>query len=274
MCEVDVDAVTALVREVGETVVLPRQAMLASGDVEEKSPGELVTAVDRDAELLLTEALLALLPGSVVVGEEACAADPSVMARLTADRPVWLVDPLDGTSNYVNGSPDFAVMVALLQRGDTVSAWISRPATQTCYVAERGAGAYAGDARLTRQPAPGDLGSLTGAALTRFLDDRHRGAVARLGSLVRRLGPGRVCAGVEYPLVAEAGQDFVFFWRTLPWDHAAGALLVTEAGGCVAHLDGAAYAPIDGRPGLLVAADPMTHQQVRDVLRSDDTIGG
>jgi len=266
MTAVDVDEVARLVRRVGETVLLPRQATLAAEDIEEKSPGELVSAVDREAEAVLTAELLRLLPGSTVVGEEACAADPSLLRRIASPTPVWLVDPLDGTTNYINGSADYAVMVALLVGGEAVGAWISRPADDLHYVAERGGGACAGTTPIVRAPAGPELAHLRGAALTRFLDEERQAAVARLAGRVAYLGPGRVCAGIDYPMVAVGEQDFVLFWRTLPWDHAAGALIVTESGGYVGHLDGSTYAVVNPRPGLLVAADRATHRQIADEL--------
>jgi fructose-1,6-bisphosphatase/inositol monophosphatase family enzyme len=264
MAAVDADEVARVVRRVGQTVLLPRQAALTAEDIHEKSPGEFVSTVDRQAEAVLTAELLRLLPGSTVVGEEACSADPSLLRGIASQAPVWLVDPLDGTTNYINGSADYAVMVALLVGGEVVGAWISRPAEDLHYAAERGGGAYVGSTPLVRAPAGHDLASLRGAALTRFLDEERQAAVARLAGRVGYLGPGRVCAGVDYPMVAAGEQDFVLFWRTLPWDHAAGALIVTESGGHVAHLDGSTYTVANARPGLLVAADRATHKQIAD----------
>jgi fructose-1,6-bisphosphatase/inositol monophosphatase family enzyme len=135
---------------------------------------------------------------------------------------VWLVDPLDGTSDFVAGSPDFAVMVALVQRGVTVASVIHQPLTDTTYSAELRAGAYRDGTRLSLAPAPCELLALRGAVLSRFLSheqqDRVRDSAPRFASL----GAGRMCAGAEYPLLADGAQDFAVFWRTLPWDHAPG----------------------------------------------------
>ena len=262
---IDVDAVTALVRQVAADVVLPRHRQLLEGDVQEKSPGELVTVADREAEALLTDGLSALLPGVPVVGEEATAADPSVYDRLRDAGAVWLVDPLDGTSNFVAGSPDFAVMVALVVAGRTVAGWVHQPLADRTWVAERGAGAFRDGERLRLTARTGPL---RGAVLTRVLPqdlrDRLQDRAAELGEV----GPGRLCAGVDYPLVAEGAQDFVLFWRTLAWDHAPGALLVEEAGGKVGRLDGEPYLPTSSRPGLLVAADDQVYSRVRSALAS------
>lgn len=266
VADVDVDEVAAIVHDVALSAVLPRWRTLVSGDVEEKSPDELVTSVDRSAEALLTERLMGVLPEAVVVGEEAAAIDRSLLAAVAVAPRVWLVDPLDGTTNFVNGSPDFAVMVALVENGVTIGSWIDCPATSRAFVAARGAGAFAEDGRQLKVSAPAGLSQLSGAALTRFLDDDQRDSIARFGDTIRTLGPGRVCAGIDYALVADGAQDFVLFWRTLPWDHAAGALLVTEAGGVVAHLGGAPYEPATARAGLVAATDESTHAAVAGVI--------
>jgi fructose-1,6-bisphosphatase/inositol monophosphatase family enzyme len=264
---VNVDTVAGLIHEVALSVVLPRWRNLASDEVEEKSPGEVVTVIDREAEQILTHELRRLLPGSVVVGEEATTGHPGLLELVSSAPNVWLVDPLDGTANYVAGSPDFAVMVALVRAGVTVASWIDRPADRATYVAEKGSGAFANGQRLRREPQPAGLDGLRGAALTRLLNEHQRSSVVRLGELVETLGPGRVCAGVDYPLIAEGGQDFVLFMRSLPWDHAPGALILCEAGGQVSHLDGEPYAPGSPRRGLLASCDQATQVLLTDALR-------
>src|SRR5689334_12949265 len=102
------DAIRAVVAE----EVLPRWRKLSDGDVVEKNgPNDLVTIADRRAEERLTERLTALLPGSVVVGEEAVSADASVLQRLGGDAPVWVIDPIDGTAAFVRGEDGFATLV-------------------------------------------------------------------------------------------------------------------------------------------------------------------
>lgn len=250
------ERVTELLREVGREVVLPRHRQLRSGEVEEKAPGDLVTVVDREAERRITAAL-----DGLVIGEEAVAAEPSLLHALpTADR-CWLVDPLDGTHNFVEGSDDFAVMVALVERGDTVASWVHRPVDDVTWVAERGGGTWRDGNRVT---LPGEE---TGRAeaLTKYLTPQLRERVLQWG-----VGSGHRCAGVDYPLVAEGERDWVLFWRTLPWDHAPGALLVTEAGGVAHHLDGSPYRPGTSRKGLVVARDALTAADVASRLQADE----
>ncbi|MEZ0092995.1 inositol monophosphatase [Streptacidiphilus sp. EB129] len=265
MTAVSIDAVTGILSEAAEAAILPRFRALAEGEVTEKSPGELVTVADREAEDLISRRLRTLLDAPVV-GEEATAADPGLVAALREAPAAWLVDPLDGTANFVAGRPEYAVMAALVRAGETVAAWIVQPAEGRAYVAERGAGAWRDGTRIRRTPAPADPSELRGAVLTRFLDPVARARVAAAAPRFAELGPGTGCAGVDYPRVLDGGQDFVLFHRTLPWDHAPGTLLLTEAGGLAQRPDGTPYRPTDDRTGLLATADPITWHTVRPLL--------
>jgi len=113
----DVAKVAGIIREIAEEQVLPRFQALADHEVQEKVAGELVTVVDLAVEDHLTRRLTELLPGSLVVGEEAVHADPALMDRLASDAPVWIIDPIDGTRNFAHGRPVFAIMVALAKAG-------------------------------------------------------------------------------------------------------------------------------------------------------------
>lgn len=244
----------ALLREVAEAAVLPRHRRLVEGQVEEKSPGELVTVADREAEVLLSAGLFRMLPGVPVLGEEAASADPALLRLLTTNTRCWLIDPIDGTADFVAGSDELAMMIALVEGGETVAAWIHHPVAGTTYIAERGAGTYLDDERLVVTDAAKPLSQLSGIALTRFLSPPRKAAVERGSARMTDVAHGPAAAGFAYPRITTGSLDFALFWRTLPWDHAPGALLVTEAGGVAAHLDGQSYRPGRSQEGLLVAA--------------------
>lgn len=256
----DLGEVVALVEQVARQVHRP---LFRTGvEQQEKAPGELVSRVDREAEALLTAGLLVLTPGAVVVGEEAVSADPSLLHALQGTAPVWLVDPLDGTSAYLAGSPDHAVMVALVDRGETVAAVVHLPEHGRTYAAERGSGTWRDGTRV--RPSTGD--PLRGAVLRRFLDEPTRAAVDENAWRFGDLTPHSTCAGVEYARLLDGQADFVLFWRTLPWDHAPGALLIAEAGGAALRPDRTPYRPDDDLVGLLaVSAAPIAHQVLMDL---------
>jgi fructose-1,6-bisphosphatase/inositol monophosphatase family enzyme len=263
-----IERVTELIRRTAAQAILPRFLALRSCDVEEKSPGELVTAADRAAEALLTKGLMDLLPGSVVLGEEAAAMQPELYQRLTEDADLWLVDPLDGTSNFVEGKPCFSVMVALLRGGKTVASWMLDPLTDKIAVAEKGSGAYLAGTRIVTSRATPAAAALRGAVLTRFLPPALRAEIDSHAQRVGAILPGLRCAGHEYPAVATGEQHFALFWRTEPWDHAPGALFIAEAGGWIARLDRTPYTPVDQGKGLLVAQNEETWYAVEATLLS------
>ncbi len=144
---------------------------------------------------MLAEALAAAYPSAVLLGEEATAHDPALLDRFRAADHAFTIDPVDGTRNFVHGSPDHAVMVAEIRGGETVRSWIWQPQHRVAYVAERGGGAWRDGVRLTRPP----IGErLRGVTSRRSLDrPRARDALrarADLGLLRGRLpqaGGGR-----------------------------------------------------------------------------------
>ncbi|MDH6461158.1 fructose-1,6-bisphosphatase/inositol monophosphatase family enzyme [Micromonospora sp. A200] len=260
------DDVGELLRETAAEVVLPLFRRLDDADVAEKAPGDLVTVADRRAEEKISAALRRLRPGSVVVGEEAVADDPSLLRHLRGDGDVWVVDPVDGTGNFAAGRRPFALMVALLTDGEPAAAWVLDPLAETLAVAVAGEGTLLDGRPVRTADGVPPFGALRGTAMTRFLPPETRRTAEAGGARIGELLVGQHCAGREYLDMLTGDQQFVLFWRTLPWDHAPGALLVREAGGVARRFDGAEYHPADDDKGLLVAADERTWHEVRDAL--------
>lgn len=218
--------VLRLLQEVAAEVIDPRFGALGRGEVSSKRrPGDLVTVADREAEVLITAGLRSAYPDALVLGEEAVASDASLVRRWASAEHSFTVDPVDGTRNFVKGSPDHAVMVAELRAGEVVRSWIWQPQHRTAYVAERGAGAWRDGVRL----GPAGPG----------------GSRGRTGT----------CCGIDYPRLAAGEAAWGCWLKTKPWDHAPGSLLLSEAGGSVGGLRGAAYRPTDP-PRLLIARSP------------------
>ena len=264
---IDLRAAGEILREAAAEFIAPRFERLGEYDVSEKAPGEVVTIADQEAEAFITRRLHELAPGVPVVGEEAVSADPRLLDALGSGDTAWLVDPLDGTANYARGDHHWAVMAALVHHGETVASAIYRHADQGLYLAERGSGAWRNGERLATIPYDRpEPGTLRGAVLTRFLtDDERETMLPRLTSF-REITPGFHCAGYEYPAIVEGEEDFALFQRTLPWDHAPGILLLTEAGGTALHPDGTPYRPGVARRGLLLASSPAVWECAREVL--------
>jgi fructose-1,6-bisphosphatase/inositol monophosphatase family enzyme len=255
--------VAALIRDVAARIVMPRFRMLDPGQIEEKAPDELVTIADRESEDALTEGLLRLLPGSRVIGEEACAADPTLIGTI-ADGTVWIVDPIDGTANFAAGETPFGIMVALAHDGETQAGWIFDPVGNRLCHAALGQGAFIDGERIA---ARGSGEALPVAGLsTRYLPaDLRQDIEARADGRLRCVDIPR-CAAEQYPRVMLGTNDLALFWRTHAWDHAPGALILNEAGGRVARFDGTLYAPGQTGTGMLAAASPQIWDETAAIL--------
>ena len=240
------DAVTALIKDVCERVILPRFQALESHEVIQKRPGDVVTVADREAEAELTAAFLAATPGALVVGEEATFADPRSLKALPTAEHAWVVDPVDGTANFAAGRPDFGVMVAEVRAGETTRGWIWQPLHDALYVAERGAGATRNGtplARLDPGPEPWQV-----AVWPRLRKARVPGLELR---------PTRGSCAIDYPAVARGELQGLAYRSIHPWDHLAGALMVSELGGATS-VDGGTYRPgVTGRLLAIGASDAV-----------------
>ncbi len=259
-----ITAVGELLAQAAREIVLPRFRSLQASEVSEKSPGEIVTVVDRAVEAMLIPRLMALLPDSRVVGEEGVSDNPALLDGL--DRgDVWLVDPIDGTSNFVAGREDFGIMVALLRDGTTRMSWIQFPLTSALAIAELGEGAYLDGSRLRLSPrAPQRPLALQGVVKTGFMPEPLRSQVdGRAARHIAECVPGTQSAAGDYLAYVNGAPDFGLYWRMLPWDHAPGTLLLTEAGGHVARFDGQAYRAHETGKGLLVARSFEVWEQAR-----------
>jgi len=252
--------VLSLLQGVADEVITPRFRSLTEGQISEKGPGDLVTVADHEAEVLITAGLTAAYPEAVVLGEEAYAGDHSLLERYAAAPHAFTVDPVDGTKNFVRGSPDHAVMVSESRSGHVVRSWIWQPQHRLAYLAERGAGAFRNGERLTR-PAPStDPASWRGVA-------SRRSWIGHALPGLRPLELTWICCGVDYPKLVEGEADFVLYGAGLPWDHAPGSLLLSESGAYLGSTDGTDYQPAGPRPaGLVAAADRATYDAVVGLL--------
>ncbi len=261
----DAAEVAAIMREVAAEEILPRFGKLAKADILPKGGrGDFATTADLEAERALARRLAALLPGSLVVGEEAAAKDPALLQAIAGEAPVWIVDPLDGTHNFAQGIAHFTVIVALARAGATVAGWIHDPLADRTAAAEEGAGAWEAGRRLAVAP-PAPLAEMRGAIYGKA---GRPGISPRLDEVRQRFAgtTNSRCAGHEHLALARAESHFALFSRLLPWDHAAGALIHAEAGGYNACWDGTPYRPTRHTGGLLLAPDAASWTALAELL--------
>ena len=255
--------VQALMRDVAARIVMPRFRQLDAAEIEEKAPDELVTIADRESEIALAEALTRMLPGSRVIGEEACSADPSLLDGI-GEGTAWIVDPIDGTANFAAGETPFGIMVALVADGISEAAWLFDPVANRLCSAGRGQGAFVNGERVIARTSGGAL-PVAGLS-TRYLPPELREEVEqRAEGKLQCVGIPR-CAAEQYPRVMLGQNDLALFWRTHVWDHAPGALILQEAGGRVARFDGTPYEVARTGKGLLAAASPRMWDEAAAIL--------
>ncbi|MBX7469383.1 inositol monophosphatase family protein [Streptomyces sp. NPDC048491] len=257
----DLAVVEEAVRKAAAAEIMPRFRQLAAHEIVEKNgPHDLVTVADRLAEEHLTAALTALLPGSVVVGEEAVHADPAVYGALGEDAPVWIVDPVDGTRQFVRGEAGFCTLVALAHRGEVLASWTFAPALDELAVAVRGRGATLNGKPLhAGSPAPDAVLDVATSHPDYTTPDQKRALLALDTDGVRPRPCGS--AGLEYLAIARGELDGLAFSWEYAWDHAAGLLLVAEAGG--------AHTTVAGEPFRIAGGNALPFTAARDAATAE-----
>jgi fructose-1,6-bisphosphatase/inositol monophosphatase family enzyme len=263
----DIMALAALMRDAAHAEILPRFRRLGEGDIRAKADAtDLVTEGDEAAERYLKARYESLLPGALFVGEESVAADPALLPKIAGADLVLTVDPIDGTFNFASGIPLFAVMAAVVSKGETVAGIIYDPMGDDFVLAEKGGGAWqvtpdGGRIRLS-VIGPASLDQMFGMASTGYLHGGDRATV--LGNMAKlRFLMSYRCAGHEYRTFAAGHVHFLMYNKLMPWDHLPGTLIAQEAGAYAARFDGSAYRPDHTEGGLILTPDRETWDLLR-----------
>jgi len=205
-----------------------------------KSRNDFVSEVDRSAEAAIIQELRGKYPGHAILAEES--------GRTSGSDFEWVIDPLDGTTNYLHGFPQFSVSIALKYRGRLEQAVVYDPLREEMFTASRGQGALLNDRKLRVTNRPGLDGALIGTGFP-FRDQTHLDAyLGMFKALIKDTAgirrPGS--AALDFAYVAAGRLDGFWEIALAEWDFAAGALLVTEAGGTVSDLSGGSRHPETG----------------------------
>lgn len=245
------ERVAELMRETAAAELLPRFRNLSKDDVREKRPGDIVTVADVAAEHRLAAGLARILPGVPVVGEEAVEKDAGLLDLI--GRPgeaCWIVDPLDGTANFAAGRDRFAMIICLVQDATAVAGWILDVPNDRLAVTQRGGGVSFDGIPIQGKPTQEPLNGFVGYKIAKSFDEQlSPGQRARLGSITTLR-----CAGAEYLEILAGRANFSLYRTTKPWDHAAGTLMMREAGGGAVQFGAAPYRPAQPHNAGLIAA--------------------
>jgi fructose-1,6-bisphosphatase/inositol monophosphatase family enzyme len=259
----DLERLAGIVSEAAEKEIIPRFRQLEEGAVREKTSAlDLVTDADEAAEAHITAAVAQAFPSAIVK-------DRKPLEKIADAELAIIVDPVDGTSNFAWGLPLFGVLLAVASRGETIGGLIYDPIGRDFHFGLKGEGAWAlsakGQRRDLRVSAGGSVAGMTGVTSWYLMPEPMRSHVAASLPKVRATFAYR-CAAHEYRLVCEGRIDFSLHYKLMPWDHAAGVLIHTEAGGYSALLDGTPYAPTRFEGGILSAPSRDAWTALRQAL--------
>jgi len=224
-----------------------------------KGRADFVTEVDRESEQLIAKILTEAVPGSLVVGEEL---SPTALTPGTRHQApvVWIVDPLDGTTNFLHRYPEYSVSIAAVFDGEIVAGCVYNVPMDNCFYASRGRGAFM-DGRQLEVSTIRDPGhALIGTGFP-FRDIEHLDTYQKQFAAVTRGTAGiRRAGSAALDLCDVAAGRFEGFWelRLAPWDVAAGVLMIAEAGGIVTSLDGSPHRPFE--QSSILAGNRPIHQ--------------
>lgn len=225
--------------------------------VHHKNPNDFVSEVDQAAEQAIIEVLLGAYPKHSILAEESGAQGSSEFQ--------WIIDPLDGTTNFLHGFPQYSVSIALLHKGVLSQAVVYDPAKNDLYTATRGAGAFLNDRRIRVSRTVQLKDSLIGTGFP-FRDFSHVDAyLGMFKDIIQKTHGVRRPGSAALDLAYVAAGRLDGFWEIglSPWDLAAGALLVTEAGGLVGDFEGnEGYL----QSGNIVAATPKVFPQILQTI--------
>lgn len=269
-----IDEVAQLMAEASATIIKPLYQNLTPDDVATKSSdSDFVTVADREAEFWLMPRLEALLPEAIALGEESISDDPAAEKQLR-NKLAFVIDPIDGTRNFVNGAPHFCSMVSLIDKGEPLISWILRPVDDDIFVAVADEGVFHSDLE------EGEWQLVPSAARRSRLNDMiGTGGIKGLSGHVRdevrqqlRALPGRRLigsAGCEAIMLATGAHDFLMHAKTTAWDHTPVDLFAREAGLVSAHMpSGEGYSPFNAE-ALLVAPDEAAWHQLANHIWTD-----
>ncbi|MGH7503490.1 MAG: inositol monophosphatase family protein [Longimicrobiales bacterium] len=236
----------------------------------EKGVADFVTEVDVEAEARIVQRILAAFPDHTILAEEAADRDgPASFRETDPAQTRWIIDPLDGTTNYLHRYPMYAVSIAVMRAGELAAAVVASGATDDVWTAVRGGGAFRNGEPI-RVSGIETLGrALIGTGFPFKTPSQLPAYLEQLGRVLRRSAGVRRAGSAAIDLCHVASGWFDGFWELwlAPWDVAAGTLIVREAGGVVTRLDG--QSDVFGAHGSLLAGNVAMHAALGQLVKGD-----
>lgn len=266
------DYTQAAVEIAQEAGALQIEKLKTARTIEYKAKFNIVTEVDKACEKLITDFLKDKFPGHDILAEEsAFALEQSKGSGVTASGGgksdwLWIIDPLDGTVNYAHAYPLFAVSIALLHKGRPVVGVVYEPNREELFAAEHGGGALLNDKPVRVSKIKEVYSSLIATGFAYNVADTTRDNVGHFNRFIKKCHAIRRDGVASVDLCYVACGRFDGFWELFlnPWDIAAGALIIEEAGGRVSMLDGG---PLDIFGDEIAASNGNIHKEMLGILK-------
>lgn len=263
-------AVINILRRAARAEILPRFRALAPADILTKSgPHDLVTAADLAAEAMVTRAIRIAFPSALVLGEEAVSADPGLLDQIAEAPLAFIIDPIDGTANFAHGLAMFGMILAVTRFGKPAFGIIYDPLNDDWAIADEDTSARLESphraARVLHVSKGKQIENLVGYIPVSMFSAEIRPRMASTLPGFLRVNSLR-CSAHEYRMLAQGHADFLLTGSLNPWDHAAGALICSQAGGHVEMLSGGPYDASLRQGYLLAAPDKATWNRLKKVF--------
>ena len=263
------DFIVNILIDVNEKIVLNYFNKLTPKDIDIKSStDDFVSVADKKSEDYITKKLSNFLDNTKIIGEETAFLDKENFLSLLNEPLLWVIDPIDGTKNYINGNENFCSMISLVEHSFPIASFIYKPLQRQFIYAFKGIGAYIFDLetkqsnKLNLELDP--LNQIIGSGGTKGIPEVFRKSIlSNLRSFTKRVFVGS--AGIETMMLVTNKIQFVFHGRVTPWDHSPLDLIIKEAGGCVYMARFKEEFNIKSKGPILAATNSKIWDEVREI---------
>ncbi len=279
--DIDLQAVGREIKNIADREIVGRFHKLDQEDIRTKADGDRVCIADLKGEEAAGKYFKGLLPDCLIVGEEACSENPSILSQAKNHPLVVYLDMLDGTHNFIDGRCDFASMAAVTVKGEPIASWIYYPDVDHPFegeimAAKKGGGVFL-NGNKAHLAADNPCLCTKGLVSSRLRQAMNTESFAKAAALLYPLEIGGPVSCMYRRLFKNEGVSFLIFGKAYPWDHLPGLLMVEEAGGCAINLREGRRYDLECKKGLLVAHDAQMIgslygiiEGVKDILTNDN----
>jgi fructose-1,6-bisphosphatase/inositol monophosphatase family enzyme len=266
--------ITSILTDVNDKIILHYFNNLSPNDINTKSASDdYVSIADKKSEDFITSKLFKFLDITKIIGEESAFSNKDNYLSLLNEPLLWVIDPIDGTKNYINGNQNFCSMISLVKDNYPIASFIYKPLERELIYAFKGYGAFKLNVNTkvsTKLKIEiNESNEIIGSGGTKGIPDNFRQSILfNLRTYTKRLFIGS--AGIETVMMATNKIQFIFHGRVTPWDHSPFQLTIKEAGGCVYMAQSKEDFNILSNGSILAAANSNIWSEIRDIAIPED----